>query len=237
MSAARRLVTGYGRAPTGVRDWRMGTKRSIEVGFEWRQLPGYVSLRLTTEGRRHFADAAAKGEPLGLISREDVQAYSFERIRSQLKHGSPGIYLVEAFHTAPRPMPNAGSMSKADYHELVDHYSELDADPDYEPPSAQDPLWFYIGVSGDLRARFGQHEQKASGLRRAFAQSVDANDLEIVVSIQVNHTLRLSGQHHPPNLKSDLVRVLFEHAALADYREERPDTPMINEEALAEDLP
>lgn len=205
--------------------------RVVEVRFEWKRLAPWVDVRFTDEGKRRFDEAASNGVRIPPDERHELLTYSFSEVRKAMD-SEPGVYLVEAFHTDREPLPDPGSMTRADWREVADHYHELNSDPTYEEPQGGDPLWFYIGMAGNLKERFEDHEQSGSALMRELQRTVAAEDAWMRVSIQRDQEVIYSGQPEPVDLCKDLVRVLLEHAAIADYRRENPDTPMVNIEKV-----
>jgi hypothetical protein len=92
----------------------------------------------------------------------------------------------------------------------------------------QESLWFYVGMSSNLKRRFEGHEQQASALMRHLNDTIGAEDSWLRVSVQLGHWMKHAGEAAPVDMSSSLVRVLFEHAAIADYRRQHPDTPLVN---------
>jgi hypothetical protein len=207
--------------------------RIVEVGFLWEQLTASVDVRFTAEGQTHHNELASRGMHIPRNELHKYVTYSFKAVRNAVGT-EPGIYLVEAFHTEGRPMPDPGSIPKEYFSEVVDYYADLKADPQHEEPRGEDALWFYIGMAGNLKQRFEQHEQRASALMRALKETIAAEDLWMRVSLQRGQSVRYAGETGDTDMSSDLVRVLFEHAAIADYRRENPETPLINIEKMVE---
>jgi hypothetical protein len=207
------------------------TVRALKVAFQWEPLAARVDIRLRAGGRKIIEAAGRRGERIPFNERHKVETYSFEAVR-QAVTTKPGVYLIEAFHNEGRPVPDPASMSKEYWSEAVDYYTERNSDPDYEEPLGQDPLWFYIGMTGNLKNRFKKHEQRASALMRALQATTTADDVWMRVSLQCDQSIDYAGAPGNVVLTSDLVRVLFEHAGIADYRQQNPQTPMVNIENL-----
>ena len=208
------------------------TARALEVGFRWERLTAHVDIRWTARGKKLVEAAGKRGRRVPLNERHKVLAYSFSAVR-QTVMAEPGIYLIEAFHTEGRPGPDPGSMPKEYWSEVVDYYTEMNSDPDYNEPIGQDPLWFYIGMTRNFEERFKEHEQRASALTRTLQTTTTADDVWMRVSLQRGQCIKYAGNSGKVDLSSDLVRVLFEHAGIADYRQQHPQTPMVNiEKAL-----
>jgi hypothetical protein len=205
--------------------------RTLEVRFQWKRLPARVDVRPKAGWREKLEEAVREGQPIPSDSGHEVLTYSFKEVHRAIQRGS-GVYLVEAFHTDGGPLPNPGSTRRKFWSEVVDAYQEADDDRDYEPPHGRDPLWFYDGRSVDLKRRFEEHEQKSSALFRHVTETVSAEDSWLCVSLQHDQRITYGGELGSVDLDSDLVRVLLEHAGIADYRREHPVTPMVNMEKI-----
>jgi hypothetical protein len=206
----------------------------VALRFRWQRLDRRVELRLSKRGREMLNKAKEDGTRIPRDTWIEGTAYGFAGVRELLPE-EPGVYLVEAFHTKGSCMPDSGSVSKEVFHELIDVFETRDeeARDGYDQFRGQDLLWFYVGMAGNLRRRFSQHEQRASALIAGLSDAMAADDLVLRVSILRDAAIVFEGVESDPGLDSDLGRVLFEHAALAAYRRESPNARFLNVEKLA----
>jgi len=190
------------------------TTRTLEIGFRWERLTAPVEVRFKAGGRAAVEAAGREGRRLGPDERSEVLRFSFKEVRRSIE-AEPGVYLVEAFQAGARPA-------------LADE-AELNSDPSWEDePREREPLWFYIGMSGNLRQRFTAHEGGRSELMRKLNEYLGGEDASLHVSLQRGQSISHSGEPRRVDLGSSIVRMLFEHAAIADYRHCNPGTPMVN---------
>jgi len=201
----------------------------LGVRYEWEALDPLVGLRFTKEGLARLKAEAKLGRRVPPEERWEARTYSFAEVR-EVAGQEPGIYLIEAFHTQGRPAARPGDMPNEVWSEVVDASTEELEDLDREEWRGEDPLWFYIGMANNLHRRFNEHEQKASGLRRGLRDAGKAVDLVMTVSLQRAPTLVVGGTAVAADFSSDLVRVLFEHAAIAEYRQRHPEREFLNVE-------
>lgn len=105
------------------------------------------------------------------------------------------------------------------------------ADPSQEDePREREPTWFYIGMSDNLRDRFREHERGSSALMRKLNEYLRGEDASLHVSLQREQSICHAGETGSVDLTSSVVRILFEHAAIAAYRHDNPRMQMVNVE-------
>lgn len=204
------------------------TTRTLEIGFRWERLAAPVEVRFKAGGRGAVEAAGRKGRRLGPDGRSEVLRFSFREVRRSIE-AEPGVYLVEAFQAGVRPTLDFGSTPMEVRSDILADEGELKADPSWEDePQERELLWFYIGMSANLKQRFRGHEGAGSELMRKLNEYLGGEDASLHVSLQRGQSISHCGDPRSVDLGTSIVRMLFEHAAIADYRHCNPGTPMVN---------
>jgi hypothetical protein len=204
------------------------TTHTLEIGFRWERLAAPVEVRFKAGGAGAVEIARSQGRRLRPEERLDVLRFSFREVRRSIE-SKPGIYLIEAFRATGPLAVDGRSMPKEVWSDLAADVAELRADPGWEDERPErKPLWFYIGMSGDLKERFRKHEDGESALMRNLNAYLGGSDAWLRMSLQRAQSIRHGGRPETVDLASSLVRTLFENAAIADYRHRNPGAPMVN---------
>jgi hypothetical protein len=204
------------------------TVRTLGIGFRWERLAAPVEVRFKAGGEGAVEAAGRKGRRLDPDERVKVLRFSFQDVRRSIE-ADPGIYLVEAFQAGSRPAFDFGPTPREVRGDILADEAELAADPSWEDePQEREPLWFYIGMSGNLKERFRGHEGGSSPLMRKLNDYLGGEDTSLRVSLQRGQSISHADGPRSVDLGSKVIRTLFEDAAIADYRHCNPGMPMVN---------
>lgn len=204
------------------------TARTLKIGFRWERLAAPVEVRFNAGGERAVRAAGRRGGRLDRDGQREVLRFSFRDVRRSIE-AEPGIYLVEVFQAGSRPALDFGSTPREVQGDILADEVELAADPSWEDePQELEPLWFYIGMSGNLKERFRGHEGGSSPLMRKLNDYLGGEDASLHVSLQRGQSISHTDGPRSVDLGSKVIRTLFEDAAIADYRHCNPGTPMVN---------